>query len=137
MTLVTRSSDAGPPPLILAVIDNPDVCEGFAQLLTPKGYEVASVRDGRTCLERIQQDAFSALLLHACLPDQYGLDLLTAIRAIQPQCPIIVTTTRESCPDALQQGAFAVLVLPYRREDLVDILQRAISSHRSSHLTPR
>ena len=125
MTLVTRSSDAGPPPLILAVIDNPDVCEGFAQLLTPKGYEVASVRDGRTCLERIQQDAFSALLLHA------------AIRAIQPQCPIIVTTTRESCPDALQQGAFAVLVLPYRREDLVDILQRAISSHRSSHLTPR
>ena len=127
MTFVTRSSEALTPPSVLAVNGNPDICEGFAQLLTPKGYEVESVFCGKTCLERIQSRAFSALILHDRLPDQDGLDLLTAIRTIQPRLPVIVTATREPSPDARQQGVFAVLLLPYRREELCDILQRAVS----------
>ena len=72
MTFVTRSSEASTPPSVLAVNGNPDICEGFTQLLTLKGYEVESISYGETCFERIQHHAFSAVILHDRLPDQDG-----------------------------------------------------------------
>lgn len=124
MTIVTRSSEVPTPPAILTVNGNPDIRESFAQLLTSNGYEVETVSYGETGLERIQHRAFNAVILHDRLPDQDGLILLTTIRSIQPRLPVIVTTAAEAYP--VIDDAFAVLVLPYRREELLDILQRAI-----------
>jgi DNA-binding NtrC family response regulator len=128
MTLVTRSSEPPTPPSILAVNGNPDILEGFADLLTSKGYKVESVLYGEACFACIQHRTFRALILHDRLPDINGLFLLAAIRIMQPELPVIVTTVSRPSPSALLQYAFAVLVLPYRREELLDLLQRAVFS---------
>jgi len=126
MTFVTRSSEAPAPPSILTVNGDPNICECFADLLTSKGYAVESVLYGEACFACIQHRAFSAVILHDRLPDMNGLLLLTAIRMIRPELPVIVTTVSRPSPSALLQYAFAVLALPYRREELLDILQQAI-----------
>ena len=128
MTFVTRSSEAPAPPSILIVNGNRDISEGLADLLTSKGYAVESVLYGGSCFSCIQHRAFSALILHDRLPDTNGLFLLTAIRIIRPDLPVIVTTASGPCPSVLLQYAFAVLVLPYQRDELLNILQRAISA---------
>ena len=125
MTFDPRTSN--PPPSVLIVNGSPDICSGFADCLTAKGYKAESVLDGASCVERIQRHAFSALILHDRLPDQDGLYLLSAIRTIHPTLPVIITTVAGRSPVASQQGAYAVLVLPYERDDLYDTLQRAIS----------
>jgi CheY-like chemotaxis protein len=125
MTFVSRTSH--PPPSVLIACAHPDICFFFNDCLTTKGYEVETVQDGKTCFERIQQHAFSAVLLNYRLPDLDELFLLTAIRTIQPTLPVIITTAAGPSPVALQRGAFAVLPLPCGLEELYDTVQRAIS----------
>lgn len=127
MPIFTRLSNAPSRPSVLIVNGNPDICSGFTNRLTAKGYDAESVLDGKTCFERIQHKAFSVLLLHDRLPDQDGLSLLTAIRFLQPTLPVIITTAAGPSPVALQRGAFAVLLLPYLADELDDLVQRAIS----------
>ena len=127
MTFVTRSSDALTPPSILIACADPDLCFFFNHCLTAKGYKVETVPDGKTCFERIQQHAFSAVLLNHRLPNLDIPFLVTAIRTIQPTLPVIVTTVMGPSPVLLQRGAFDVLSLPCLRDELYDTLQRAIS----------
>jgi two-component system response regulator HydG len=122
MTFVPRTSN--PPPSVLVVNGSPDICSVFADCLATKGYETESVLYGASCVERLQRHAFSAVILHDRLPDQDGLSLLTAIRTIHATLPVIVTTVAGPSPGALQQGAYAVFVLPYRCDELYDTLQR-------------
>ena len=134
MTFVTRSSETATPSSILTVNGAPEINEGLADLLTFTGYAVESVLYGESCFSCIQHHrAFSAVILHDRLPDMNGLFLLAAIRVIQPELPVIVTTVSKPSPVALLHFAFAVLVLPYQREELLDTLQRAISSTASFH----
>jgi DNA-binding NtrC family response regulator len=128
MTFVTRSSETATPSSILTVNGAPEINESLADLLTFKGYAVESVLYGESCFSCIQHRAFSAVILHDRLPDMNGLFLLTAIKLIQPELPVIVTTVSKPSPVALLHLAFAVMVLPYQREELLDVLQRAIST---------
>lgn len=122
----TPPSNALSHPSVLIVNSDPDMCWGLTDGLTANGYHVESVQDGKSCLERIQQRVFKAVLLSEYLPDQDGLSLLETIRATHATLPVIFLTVSGPSPSALQQGAFAVLILPYERGELLHILQKAI-----------
>ena len=124
MRFTRLSSDAQPS--VLIVNPNPDLCLVFTDRLKAKGYEVESVPDGKTCLERIRHHGFDAMLLSEHLPDQDGLSLFNAIRTIQRDLPVIFLTVTGPSPVALQQGAFAVFTLPCEREELYSLLQKGI-----------
>lgn len=113
-------------PSVLIVNPDPDMCLGLTDGLMANGYHVESVQDGKTCLKRIQDKVFKAVLLSEHLPDQDGLSLLEAIRTTHATLPVIILTVSGPSPSALQRGAFAVLILPYERGELLHILQKAI-----------
>lgn len=122
----TRPSNALSHPSVLIVNPDPDMCLGLTDGLTTNGYHVESAQDGKTCMQRIQERVFSAVLLSEHLPDQDGLSLLEAIHSSQATLPVILLTVSGPSPSALQRGAFAVLVLPYERDELLHILRKAI-----------
>lgn len=122
----TRPSNDLSHPSVLIVNSDPDMCLGLTDGLTTNGYHVESAQDGKTCLQRIQERLFNAVLLSEHLPDQDGLSLLEAIHSSQATLPVILLTVSGPSPSALQRGAFAVLLLPYERDELLHILQKAI-----------
>jgi DNA-binding NtrC family response regulator len=111
---------------VLIVNPDPDMRLSLTDGLTANGYHVESVQDGKTCLQRIQERVFNAVLLSEHLPDQDGLSLLEAIHTSQATLPVILLTVSGPSPSALQRGACAVLLLPYQRGELLHILQKAI-----------
>jgi DNA-binding NtrC family response regulator len=124
MPFMRLSSDAQPSALIVHL--DPDVCLSLTHRLTAKGYEVESVPDGKTCLERMRHQGVDAMLLSEHLSDHHGLSLLNPIRVMDPTLPVIFVTGAGPSPMALQRGAFAVIALPCEREEPYSLLQKGI-----------
>jgi len=123
MPFFTRLSNASPQLPVLIVNSDREIRWAFTERLTAKGYEVESAPDGKTCLERIQHQDFSVVLLSSHLPDQDGISLLTAIRFMHPRLPVIFMTAAGQSPIALERGAFAVLPLPCPADEFYDVVQ--------------
>jgi CheY-like chemotaxis protein len=96
-------------------------------LLRQAGCRVSTCESGEEALERLQQDAFTHLLLDISLPRLSGLDVCrSARRQPQGQSLRIIAYTAHAMPQEIQElneaGFDGVLVKPIRRQDLIEAL---------------
>jgi DNA-binding response OmpR family regulator len=96
---------------ILLVEDDPTLRETLAYNLTREGYEVKSVGDGQTAIDRVRQ----------ALPDIDGLEVCRAIRR-DSTTPILVLSARDSELDTvlgLEFGADQYVTKPFELRPLL------------------
>jgi two-component system chemotaxis response regulator CheY len=63
------------------------------------------------------------------MPDVSGLDILSALRKTQPNCPFLMITanaTKKLVVDAMRLGAKDFIVKPFITYDLIDKVARLI-----------
>ncbi|MBI5505075.1 MAG: response regulator [Deltaproteobacteria bacterium] len=80
---------------ILLVEDNPGDARLIKELLRDtrsNGFDLASLPDLESALDRLARGAFDVVLLDLSLPDSNGLDTLAAVHAQAPRLPIVVLT---------------------------------------------
>ena len=74
------------------------------------------------------------MLLDVGLPDRDGIEVLVELSQLKPQLPIILLTAvsslRETTPPDKLNKAYAYLTKPYNREEIKDILSRAVMRSR-------
>lgn len=86
------------------------------------GFEVVgTANSGAQALEAIKRLRPDLVLLDLYLPDIFGLDLITRLRAVQPDCDILVITAAreaDAVRGAVRQGVVNYLLKPFGFEDL-------------------
>lgn len=116
---------------VLVVDDDADMRALLADVLTDEGYAVDQVANGAEALIRLRTDSFVAIVLDKNMPGLSGLDLLPGLRTICPDTPVIMITAFGDVAtyvDAIEKGAFEYIFKPFRMEELLQALRRALPS---------
>lgn len=82
-------------PYILVVDDDPDILENIITVLETQPFRLATARDGKKCMEMIQQEIPDLLILDLLMPRMDGWGVIREMRS-EPRyahVPIMVLTT--------------------------------------------
>jgi DNA-binding NtrC family response regulator len=115
--------------LIHLIDDEPIIHEVMSQLLTSEGYEVEISSSGEEAVEKANGRSFDLTLLDLLMPGMNGIEVLRHIRRIHPQAVIIIITAYasvESAIEAMKMGAFDYIQKPFKHDELLLTIQRAL-----------
>jgi DNA-binding NtrC family response regulator len=107
--------------------------------LTLNGFRVTSARNGREALDLATSQKFDAVLSDIYMPDLGGLELVDALRAADPNLPIVLMTAQGSLQvavDAVTRGASDFIGKPFDVSAVVALLKRLLDARREADATP-
>ena len=118
------------PEKILAVDDEPNMLRLLKTILTSKtNYEVMTTNNPLEAAKLLQEESFDLLITDLKMPLMDGMDLIEAVKKIDPALPIIMVTaygTIETAEEAIQKGAYDYITKPFRQESILITLKRAL-----------
>ncbi len=121
------------PARIHVIDDEPIIQDVLQQLLTSEGYEVEVSTGGEEGLAKQGREAYDLLLLDLLMPGMNGLDVLQAVRRMDPQALVVIITANasvESAIEAMKRGAFDYIQKPFKHEELLLTIERALEHKR-------
>lgn len=125
-----------PPPSVIAVVDDDDALrESLVWLLESVGLTTHAFASGDAFLATAH-DAFGALLLDIRMPGMSGLQVQQQLVDRHASLPIIMMTGHGDVPmavAALKNGAFEFIEKPFNHQQLIEVVQRALSSAEQQH----
>ncbi len=124
---------ADPQPVVYVVDDDASVRRSLMNLLRSVGFQVEAFTAAQAYLESPQSDVPGCLVLDVRLPGMSGLDLQREMAKISAPRPIVFITGHGDIPMAVQAikgGAVEFLTKPFREQDLLDAIRRAIDLDR-------
>ena len=122
-------------PIVFVVDDEPAVGVSIKRLLHSVGLEARHFTSASEFLRAKRPDAPGCLILDVRLPDLSGLDLQQELAKANVDLPVIFVTGHADIPmtvRAMKAGAVEFLTKPFREQDLLEAVQRAISRHRQT-----
>jgi len=135
-----RATTAAETPCRLLIADDqPHILEALRLLLKPEGYELEMVRAPALVLDALAHESFDSLLIDLnytrdTTSGQEGLDLVSRVREIDAQLPIVVMTAWgniDLAVDAMRRGAGDFIQKPWENARLLSILRTQMELHRS------
>ena len=124
---------------ILVVDDDDEMRALLADVLSDEGYAMEGVPNGAEALIRLRTESFAAIVLDKNMPGLSGLDLLPGLRTVCPETPVILITAFgdvSAYMDAMEKGAFEFIFKPFRMEELLRALRRALRSGTQAPSSP-
>lgn len=119
---------------ILVVDDDLGICECVHCILQRKGYECVVTNTGADGLAQLQGYDFDLVITDLKLPDISGLDVISAIKSLDPEMPVMLMTSFssvESAIEALRKGAVDYMIKPFHNEDFTFAVERALNERRT------
>jgi DNA-binding NtrC family response regulator len=116
---------------ILLVDDEGGLLMTLAANLELDGFEVTTAENGQRALELFRSEVFDLVLSDIRMPGMNGVELFRRIRALKPECPVVLMTAfalEGLVEDAIHEGVFTVLPKPFDIDHVVGALTRAIRS---------
>ena len=118
---------------ILVIDDEETMRDSCTQVLTKEGYRVEVASDGRTGLSKTQEMALDLALVDLKMPGMGGMEILEAIREMDPTIvPIVITgyATVASAVEAMKRGAYDFLPKPFTPDELRLVVKRGLEKRR-------
>ncbi|MCH7913012.1 MAG: sigma-54-dependent Fis family transcriptional regulator [Deltaproteobacteria bacterium] len=118
---------------ILVVDDEPPQLELISGFLKKQGFEVTLAESGEKALQIFRRESFDLVLTDQRMPNLSGLDLLKAVRAVNPETPVIVVTAYgsiETAVSAIKAGATDYLTKPLNLDELLHRIEKVREHHR-------
>lgn len=118
---------------ILIVDDDPELRSNLKEILQDEGYTTEEVASGREAIGKASSEQFSIILLDLMMPGMDGIETLAELRRISPKTKVIMITafaTVENAVNAIKKGASDYITKPFRIEELLAIIRRAIEESR-------
>ncbi|NOY39564.1 MAG: sigma-54-dependent Fis family transcriptional regulator [Nitrospirae bacterium] len=118
---------------VLIVDDEEIVRASCRKLLQPHGYRVSEAEDAGRALRLMETTSFDLALSDLKLPDASGIELLKDIKEVYPDTEVILMTgygTVSTAVEAMKLGAYDYVEKPFRPEELVSLVERAIERKR-------
>ncbi len=118
---------------ILVVDDEPAQRELVLGFLKKQGFDVAAAESGVKALELFRQESIDLILTDQKMPNLSGSALLQAVRAINPETPVILMTafgSIEAAVSAIQGGATDYLTKPLNLDELLYRIRQVSDRYR-------
>jgi len=120
----------GESPIVFVVDDNRSVRESVTSLLASVGLRAETFRTAEEFLRMPRPDAPACAVFDVRLPGLSGLDLQQLLLRTGRAIPIVFITGHGDVPmsvEAMKGGAIEFLLKPFREQQLLDAIQRAIA----------
>jgi CheY-like chemotaxis protein len=129
-------------PYILIVDDDPDILEGILTILESQPYRLATARDGKKCLQMIDEDIPDLLILDLLMPRVDGWGVIREMRR-EPRftsVPVMVLTTviedasrrRYELETGMAMDVQDYLEKPAKPLDLIMRIERLLQKEKST-----
>jgi len=116
-------------PRILVVDDEQAVRDLVAKTLAMADYDVETVADGPTAIERLRTNDYDLLITDLKMPGMDGLSVIREARRQSAELPIIIITgfsTEASAIEAINLGVSGYLTKPFRLPRVLAATTRAL-----------
>jgi two-component system, LuxR family, response regulator FixJ len=139
---VMKDAHAAPAasPTVFVVDDDQAVCNSLRLLLKSVGLATQTMSSATDFLAAYQPGQPGCLVLDVRMPGMSGLELQQELNVRGATIPVIFVTGHGDVPmavDAMQHGAFDFLQKPFRDQELIDRIQRALARDASTHAALR
>jgi len=143
------------PTKIAIVEDDAVISQMYRMKFEAEGYQVEVAPNGKLGVDLVEKMRPDIILLDIRMPEMSGLELQQELNRRGHQIPVVFVTGHGDVPmavDAMKKGAFDFVQKPFRDQDLLDRVNRALQAdaglrqesagkdevfHRWETLTPR
>ena len=118
---------------VLIVDDEGIVQEILTMLLAGSGYDVESAGSAEEALARLEDRSYDLVLLDLMLPGVDGMTALKRIRERDASQTVVMMTafgSVESAVEAMKIGAFHCLTKPFKNDEVLLIVEKALENRR-------
>ncbi|MEM7644732.1 MAG: sigma-54 dependent transcriptional regulator, partial [Pseudomonadota bacterium] len=120
---------------ILITDDEADIRSLISDILEDEGYATRTAGTADECMNAIEEDVPSAMILDIWLKDSDmdGIDILKSVRRNHPDVPIIIISGHgniEIAVAAIKQGAYDYIEKPFNLDQLLVVVSRAMETSR-------
>ena len=126
---------------ILIVDDEEVLRDVLDAVLRREGFEIAMAASGEEALSILDSDDnIDLVILDIMLPGISGIDTLRAVRISNPNLPVIIITAFSSIDgaiEAMKHGAFHYIPKPFKNEEVVLTVNKALEQRRLSNENER
>ncbi len=119
-------------PKILVVDDEPSILTVMEANLSKQGYKVHVAEDGLMGLEKAKCDTYATIIVDYMMPRMTGLELLSALKELGSEVPVIIVTAHGSIEQAVQAmrlGAQSYLTKPLNYDELFTVVKNAVQQN--------
>ncbi|MBN1652746.1 MAG: response regulator [Deltaproteobacteria bacterium] len=113
---------------VLAVDDDQDFLDAFAERMQIHGLSVTKATSGIEALSKAEEQTFDAVILDMAMPQMDGIDTLKRLRKINPDLQVILLTghaTIDKSVEAIKLGAIDFLEKPAEIDAVMDRIKAA------------
>jgi len=124
-----------PSPIVFVVDDDEAVRSALRLLLKSVGLTAVAFSTAQEFLSSYRPSQPGCLVLDVRMPEMSGLELQQQLNIRGAVIPVIFISGHGDIPmavEAIQQGAFDFLQKPFRDQDLIDRIQRALVKEQTS-----
>ena len=115
---------------VLVVDDKLTMAETLADGLNDRGFDARAVGAAAMALAEVKAGNVDVLVTDLRMPEIDGLSLLEQARSAAPEVPVIVMTAYgaiDSAVESIRKGAFHYLTKPFKLDELIVFVDRALS----------
>jgi DNA-binding response OmpR family regulator len=119
---------------ILVVEDEGDMRNGPQKILSQKGYNIDTAEDELKAVEKMKQTSFQVVIADLKIPGMDGIGVLRKAKDINKAIEVIIIIgygTVKTVVDSMKLGAFDYISKPFRPDDIILVVQRAVKKGRS------
>jgi len=121
---------------ILIVDDEPSVLSVLSGLLKGKGFEIQPSLGGAKAQELLRAESYDLMITDIRMEPIDGLTLLKTAKQHYPNMSVIVVSANssvENAVEAMKEGAFDYVTKPFKVDELMITVQRALEFKRALH----
>ncbi len=119
---------------VLIADDDPTILSLLNKILIAKGYDVKLAEHGGVAEKMLKEEQFDLLISDIKMEPVDGMQLLRNTRKMRPQVGVIMLTayaTVSTAVEAMKEGAFDYIPKPFKIDELLATVKRALDYQRS------